>query len=235
MPIRMIINSNYHFNGGNYSLDPLIIAAIITAAGVIIAAVIQIRKGQSGKKAKTTIKNRDGNVINVNDQGSVNISMHSDNNKETSVLITKIDQITEYASAILVENQKILSNIYQTNPNVQKMQSEFSDLYHIQYGRAKFKEWLSYLSQIRADLEDQALQNYVSTLRSLVSDLRERVYKPVNEDSLPLNKKGLLSRIETMQDIEELKIDIDFYLSNLRELTEDIGDIAGRIKAHLGG
>ena len=218
-------------------MKPEILAAIISGAAVVLAAVIagifKIKKSSEEKDNQSA--QAGGHVIQASGQvtQNINISEQITQPYEKKDLLAVTSQINKYANGILIENEKILSPIFSENPQRKKINKNMEKLFHIQHGRASFGEWQGYLTSMLDSTKNQIEKDLVTELLTLLSQLHDSLYAYNSPSStLPLHKYQMLANIkDDVIAIEHLQLSAKYYLENLRSIIEKIGVITGRLKS----
>ena len=242
-----------------------ITVAIISALAVIIAAIvtgifsIAKRKGDN-KEASTrspqqtvqagsnAIVARDGAVQNVSINSQLPLSPSPWTLSDSQKLLEVTDQITNRASEILEDNEKVLSSLFRDNPNRTQIRDNMMDLFTIQRSRASFGEWKAFLESMTVAGNNPEITEILKELVEYLEDLHDTLYsysrssetRARNVKLLELFTKDQLftkKQIVTMvlddenRTLQELQSIANDYLEYLRELTENIGRINGQLKA----
>ena len=140
-------------------------------------------------------------------------------------LVQVVDQIKTELNRACITNQEVLAPLFSDSPNLKQIGDTFAKLYHIQTHRADFGEWVAVLDSHKG--YSDRLDNEIKKLEYLLNVAKIKLY---SRDPVFKGKIDLLDEFQAVRTLPLLRDRASAYLDELRDLTEEIGGAAGRIK-----
>lgn len=165
-------------------------------------------------------------------------SQQKENIDEYHELLEVANQIEKQATNILIENQKILSPIFEDQPSRKEIEKGIRKLFEVQHSRAKFGEWVSYLKNKEDSFKKEEIKKEIRNLRHILTNLQSILYEndqkyPTRYTLMNYTKKYMMKNVIGNQqiDIKPVRQATNAYLENLRKINEEIGKSKGTLKA----
>ena len=152
-------------------------------------------------------------------------------------ITTLVETILDSTNSMLAENQRILSPLFNPNPDIRSIGNNFGDLYNNQRHRGDFGKWLSYLKILQEKESDSKVREQMERLHAVLYELHRSFYKAPEQreiNHLVGEHKGkilLIDYINARIPVQQMRTATQEYLDFLRDSIEQIGDIAGVLRA----
>ena len=231
------------------SMSDQIIAEIIASVGAVIAAIIGgifLLHSTKAKKEKNNTPNikSGGNTIIASEKATQNIffspssePMKTPEEKRRIKLVETAEKIKERANSILIENEEILTPLFQPRPKVLVVRKAMVDLFNKQKSRADFSDWIGYLETEKEKEQNAKFKEYIGELLIPTIQLSNALYSNPNisldGQVVYISKKKFLMAdvLSGNVPLPEIRKFTEDYLEYLRDLISNIGQASGKIKS----
>lgn len=158
-------------------------------------------------------------------------------------LLSVAEEILEQANSSLIENEKVLTPLFQDASARDRVYDDMVQLYHNQRNRGDFGRWKAFLEETLGKENDQGICSIITDLLSDVNQLYDAFYRVSPYSSVKPSKNmtidklsvanALNSRTRYTLDYQGILQIARWYLDYLREIVEHIGRSVGRLRAIL--
>lgn len=240
-------------------MDTTLIAALITAVasliGVILTIIFTNRRKDKGSQAPSSYSQTgraDGQVIQASGTATQNVTISTSSagtpeNHSREQLRATLDEMLDALNVALQENQRVLTPLFQDNPDVTAVRNDLIALYNIQTQRGNFSKWQHELMSFPANSDNEKAE--IRELLLEIDQFRRRFYeydsgypaRPISDwdwnavkEMFDYNKIDLITILrDPSRNDQQMQEIADLYLRDLRTQYERVGSHIGKLKSAL--